>query len=574
MLALFLCVSLAQAPQQPPRDNRPREGTAVISGLVTAADSSLPLRRAQVMLMGAPPITRDRSGQVPPGAMSGNRSVLTDHEGRFEFTGLPGGSYRIRVMPGSFRGQYLSAAYGANGPRDRGKAIELKDGQRFEQANVALPRGAAITGRVIDEFGEPVSRVSVYAARVMAGGASYARMGGGLIQSDDLGRFRVYGLEPGEYILAAESRGGMGGPPVEGETEGFATTYYPSALNEREAARVRVSAGADTGEMQIQLVRTRTFTITGMVMDSRGRPIARPNAMLMRRSVGGAGMSGSGVSFEPGGRFTIRNVVPGEYRFVVRPQGMGGPPPPPGTQGDKPVPSEYASVPLTINSDIQDVVVVTRPGGTVSGDIVFAEGPPLTPPSGLRVMTTPGDRMMFMGAPSNGEVGTNMQFVLKDVFGPVYIRIGGVPRGYALKEVRLGREEITDVPVEFSGQHKEQLRVVLTNRVGTVEGTVTDDDGAVPADFVVMAIPEEQSAWRMGSPRLRMSGMPQDGKFSIQGLLPGRYYVLALPRERMAFGPEPAPEFFEQLTKEATPVVLNDGETRTVELRLSEGAER
>jgi hypothetical protein len=71
-----------------------------------------------------------------------------------------------------------------------------------------------------------------------------------------------------------------------------------------------------------------------------------------------------------------------------------------------------------------------------------------------------------------------------------------------------------------------------------------------------------------------MSGMPQDEKFSIPGLLPGRYYVLALPRERITFGPEPAPEFFEQLTKEATPVVLNDGETRTVELRISKGPVR
>jgi hypothetical protein len=573
MLTLLLCLTVTQvAPPPPPRDARPPgESTGVISGVVTAADTGLPLRRAQVMLLGARPTAPRPSGQV---GMNPNPSVLTDHEGRFEFTGLGPGSYRVRAMPGSFRGQYLAAGFGTTSQMNAGKAIELKDGQRFDKANVVLQRGAAINGRVIDEFGEPVSRVTVYAARVVGGSGRIMRTGGGFLQTDDLGRFRVYGLEAGEYVVAAESRGmGMGGPPVEGETEGFATTYFPSALSEREASRIRVSAGGESGEIQIQLVRTRTFRITGMVMDSKGQLATRPNAMLMRRSVAGTGMSGSGVSFDQAGRFTIRDVVPGEYRLVVRPAYMGGQPPP-GLQVDKTATSEYASVPLSVNGNIDDLVVVTKPGVSITGEIHFADGMPSPPPQGLRVSTMPGEGMTMMGPVPSAEVGSNMQFTLNNAFGPLYVRLSGAPRGYAMKEVLLGRSDITDTPVEFTAEHNKQLQIVLTNRVATLEGTVTDDNGAAPTEGIVLVIPEDKKSWRIGSPRMRTVGMPTEGKYSASGLLPGRYYVIAVGRDRMPGGPDTSPEYFEQLTKEATMVVLNDGETRTVDLRLSKGTER
>jgi hypothetical protein len=123
-----------------------------------------------------------------------------------------------------------------------------------------LPRGGTIPGRVADDYGDPVTRAVIFVARTVGGGARFERTIGGLT-TDDHGRFRIYGLEPGEYVVGAEAQG-MGGLPLDGESEGFVTTYYPFVVNEREGDRVRVTAGADSADVEIQLVRARTFRIS------------------------------------------------------------------------------------------------------------------------------------------------------------------------------------------------------------------------------------------------------------------------------------------------------------------------
>jgi protocatechuate 3,4-dioxygenase beta subunit len=538
-----------------PRDSaQPRQGTASIRGRVTAADTGLPLRRAFVSLMGGAE-TRGPSGP---------RTVATDPEGRFAFTRLPAGTYHVRVTPGPYRAQYLALPFGGRRSMDAGQPIDLKDGQRFDAADVALPRGAAITGRVVDEFGEPIARVSVYPSRVMPGGGKPQRIGGGFHQTDDLGRFRLYGLEPGEYIVTAEARAWGGGPQPEGASEGFATTHFPSALDEGEAGRVRVT-GADAGDLDIVLVRTRTFRITGTILDSRGRQVSSMNAQLIRAS--GSGSSG-GMSTDATGRFTIRDVVPGDYRFIVRPVNFGPnqPSPPPESR-------EYANVPLTVTSDIDDLLIATQPGVLVSGRLVFAEGTPAKPPSGLRVMAQPGERTVSMGPSATATVGPDLQFTLADLYDRQFVRLMGLPPGHALKAVMLGATDITDTAVEFKPEHSKHLEIVVTSRTSTLEGTVTDESGEPASNVTILMIPEDKASWRMGSPRLRMMGNVKNGRFTMPAVLPGRYHLVAVPRERAYIPSEAGVEFFEPLTKEATTIVVGEDEKRTIELRVPRDAQ-
>ena len=548
MLWTALPLLLLQSPV--PRDVPPpqvKTGTAAIHGRVTAADTNQPLRGAVVWLTGGPPTTN-------PG-----RSTATDARGRFAFTGLVAGTYRVRAGPGNLRGQYLPLTFGARRNNEPGDPIELKDGDRFDRANVALPRGAAISGRVVDEFGDPVTRASVFPVRVRAGVVAFQR-GGMAGATDDLGQFRIFGLEPGEYIIGAEMRM-MSGPPVEGPSDGFMITYHPSTSVEREAARLKVAAAEDLAGIEIRLVRTRTFRVSGTLIDSHGRPVSNAGGSLFRLDRAD-GSVGSSIMLEPG-KFTIRDVPPGDYRFFVQPYSSAAADP------ARPQRREYADVPVTVMSNIDDLVVVTQPGTTITGQVVFAEGAPATPPSGLRVMVQPADRTMPTRGPwTTAVVDANLQFTVTDLFGPNYVRTTIAGGAYALKAVMLGDTDISDTPVRFLPEHNGQLRVVLTSRGSVLEGIVRDEKGEPAAGATVVAIPEEKSSWRTGALRLRFTMTPKDGKFTLRGLLPGRYYVAAVQGEQVYLGAEAGPEMFEAVTKAAAVVVIGEGEKRALDLQV------
>jgi hypothetical protein len=138
--------------------------------------------------------------------------------------------------------------------------------------------------------------------------------------------------------------------------------------------------------------------------------------------------------------------------------------------------------------------------------------------------------------------------------------------GAFLKSVTLaGGEDITDVPHEFKAG--EKVTIVLTSRASTLEGTVLGATGAPAAEGGVILFPEDKAGWRMNSIRVHSSSSDANGHFRLQGLLPGRYYVLAAPRERV-FVPFRDSSFFEGLVKEATIVVVGEDEQRTIDLRI------
>jgi hypothetical protein len=57
----------------------------------------------------------------------------------------------------------------------------------------------------------------------------------------------------------------------------------------------------------------------------------------------------------------------------------------------------------------------------------------------------------------------------------------------------------------------------------------------------------------------------------MSGFLPGRYYILAAPRERLNIPPSASPAFFEGLAKDALAIVVGEDEQRTVDLRVVGG---
>lgn len=613
---LALSLMLAQGPPPPPppparppqgmvRDpvQRPDPtGTAVIRGRVVAADTGTPVRWANVNLSPVQPSPTSvmvspsgAAGQVVTGRggvvggvvggapvqlnlMPRGRTVITDAQGGFEFAALPAGQYRVMASPGQYAAGYLGMAYGAkrpNGPgsSDSGVPIELADGQRFDKATIALPRGGVISGRITDDNGDPMARVQIYTMMAIPGSTRTQRMGMGA-STDDLGHFRIYGLNAGDYVVVAEARGPTfvppNAPPIETEDSkiGFLTTYYPGTPDEAAAQRVRARTGAETPALEMRMTTGRLFTIAGIVTDSQGAAAPRMGGQLYKGTNGNN--SNYGFSTDEQGRFQMRNVAPGNYRLVVR-----GNRQPAGPNGQPADPGEMANMPVALNADLEGLVVITRPGATITGKVVYETGPPQLP-SGMqsfqmRVNAMPGDPDNGIGfmMPQPALVTPDLSFTMKGLFGEALLRSSG-PNAY-LKSVSVGGQDVTDTPYEF--KNGDQVTLTMTTRASTLEGTVADATGKPAAEAAVLVFADDKAAWRQTSPRTRRGSVDFTGKYRVAGLLPGRYYIVALPRDRLNIpGSMQDAGFFEQLTKEATTFVVGEDEQRQMDLRISTGS--
>ena len=122
------------------------QGTAVIRGRVLSADANAPLRKARVRL----------SSSSEPNV---SRTVVTDNNGYCSFTRVSPGRSSLNASKGGF----VPVNYGQARPLGPGHPLELADRQVIEKVDFLLPRGGAISGRVVDEFGEPVSDLQVRA---------------------------------------------------------------------------------------------------------------------------------------------------------------------------------------------------------------------------------------------------------------------------------------------------------------------------------------------------------------------------------------------------------------------------
>ena len=184
----------------------------------------------------------------------GTKTALTDAQGRYEFRELPAGRFNVSVSKSGF----VTMQYGQNRPYEPGRPIELAEAQKMDKADVSLPRGSVLAGRVVDEFGEAVAEAEVTAMRMQfMNGKRRLTPSGRNGTTNDLGPVPDLRTAPGEYYVSATLRnmnmmvmdmmgGGVGGPSGSNQSSGYAATYYPSTpiAGRRAAHHARRRPGA------------------------------------------------------------------------------------------------------------------------------------------------------------------------------------------------------------------------------------------------------------------------------------------------------------------------------------------
>jgi hypothetical protein len=624
-------------PQQaPPRDRVPAPepaGTGRLTVQVVAADSGAPVKRAQVQLTGVASQGRPAgsaapgAAAVPPGGgVSAGTVVLsqggvvttvvtpagsapgrvqrageTDASGRVEFAGLPGGSYTLILSPAS----------GYVRPR-QSPSVQLKDGEDGSLA-LRLDRAGAITGHVLDESGDPIARAQVLVMQRVSSGGAFRIGSSGVASTDDLGQYRVFDLVPGDYYVAASYRGAFSGllSASAGPRIGYVPTFYANSGSVDTAQLVHVTAGQDTPGVDIALLRGKLGRVLGTATDSIGNPIGggrggayvtlAPRQPDQMRSVGGA-------TARPDGTFVISDVPPGDY-YLVATASRGE-----GSAAER----EGAFVPVSVNGDEVTASIQTNAGATLSGRIVV-EGttPPAGAPGALPGLTATlsptgrgsaaASRLSIGVRPSNAAglgpafsmgksavASETNTFEVTGVRGSVLLTVSS-PMG-TLKEVRRGGEDISGTPLELAGTERiNDIVIVVTNDVGTISGSVTNDRGEPAGGAWVIIFADDPTRWFVGSPFVRTtrtmqgaalssapgaaapgavaavpggSGAPRStGPFLAGRLVAGRYLVVAIDEGDNPMVPAYDAETLAKLRPQATGVTVTPGQTVNVDVR-------
>ena len=555
-----------------------KTGSGRIRGRVTTAESGAPVRRAQVRISGT---------DIQP------KTAMTDAQGRFEFGDLPAGRFNLT----STKAGYVTVQYGQTRPFESGRAIELAEKQTLDKADISMPRGSVITGRIVDEFGEPVADAMVMAMRQMwAGGRRRLTPSGRTAQTNDLGQFRLYGLPPGDYyvsatlrnmdVMAMDMMGAMSpggtppGPTASSPSSGYAPTYFPGTVSVSDAQRITVAVGEEAQGTDFALSAVRMARISGLVINSEGRPVE--GALVTpasARGLEGGPLFGGGARTNREGAFTLSSLAPGDYILQVRSvtvmtsnDGGGaaftvttrvGPP------GGN---SEFGMLPLAVSGeDVANVVITTTKGATATGRVTFEGGQP--PATTVRVAPVAAElETGMLGGGPGVQLKTDGAFELKGLVGLRLLRVMGLPPSWSVKSVQVNGTDVTDSGIDFKGTDTVSgIDIIVTSKSTQISGIVTQSDGTPIKDYTLVVFSDDPQKWTAPATRWVSGTRPdQTGRYQIRSMPPGSYYAIAV--DYIPQGEWSDPDLLDRLKAKATRFTLAEGESKTLDLKLTEGS--
>jgi hypothetical protein len=140
---------------------------------------------------------------------------------------------------------------------------------------------------------------------------------------------------------------------------------------------------------------------------------------------------------------------------------------------------------------------------------------------------------------------------------------------WRLKAVRIQGVDVVDTGVQLKpGETIDDIEIEMTNRQQVISGQVLDATGQPAKDFSVILFSQDRSRWTNATNRYWAIATPQpQGGYKTSSLPPGDYYALAVV-DRMNTALWSDPDFLENAARSAARFSLQEGETRTLDLKL------
>jgi len=442
---------------------------------------------------------------------SGSPFVLrTDANGRFDFSGLPAGRYRLSVT--------------RDGYQRKSASIELASGQQRNDVVLALDLAPTLFGHVRDPYNIPIANVLVEAIKVV-----YGPRGDRSVESvesaltDDQGEYHLYWLDPGDYYIRAstlELKPGVaipGNPPSDAQGPTYAPTYFPGFRDPGEATPIRLRVGSNLSAFDFKLQPSSLLSLWGNISNQlTGEAVGT----AITAALAGAGASvqkfegrsiapGPNVSSKEWGEFKLNGMLPGTY--VV--------------SAEFPFAGQLLTVHRKVTLKVAERAFILKlnPGVGVSGSVAVNSGPALN----LRSVHVTLDSVdPDLPSSSISSVGANGQFVVGRVEpGDYVLRVDDLPGDTYLKSAQSGAADVQTKALRIEFAPPEPLRVVLGVDGGRLDGAVVDGANRPFAGADVVLVPD---AARRNSPtQYRAIASEADGHFTLRGIPPGDYKLFA-----------------------------------------------
>ena len=530
--ALLFCAALA-APTAPAQQ---RQLCALEGRVVNDADGE-PLRDAKLKLQ--------------PAKATGNLGrvafvTMTDETGRFAFAGLEPDAYNFSAEHAGF----VTANYGAKAS-GAGAPLTLEAGDKKTGVEFRLKPQGVITGRLYDFDGEagPDALISVSRIRYVKGKKQLARaMAGGSLMANDLGAYRISGLEPGRYfVVASPFPTGAAGRPKDLSAAPPGTnqiTYYPSTTDAGEARAIDVTAGSTVTGIDIRMVRGDSLSIRGRIVNQTGAELTEFSVSYQQPGgVFTTSLLQAKQQFEIGGMPRGRHLI---TATAQSPRGL----------------TLYARRLVDLNDTTGDVEIAIQPPFPFSGRL-SVDGTAI--PRGLRVSLIPLEDSPNINTQRHGDVGEGGAFAFPDVTPDMYyVSLSGMPDGFYVRSVRMGEADALENGVDLTKRPDDLLQVTLSPKAGSIRGTVSGADGA-PAPGAVVALVPQAAKRRARAEWYRNVSADQSGRFALANLPPGEYKLLAWEDvEDTAWLDS---DFLKPFEERGKPITVHDSGAETVELQ-------
>lgn len=480
-----------------------------IQGRVTNFQTGEPLRKVLVRLL-------PRS--------AGETSDNTDQNHFYTVKSAMDGSFRLEgIQPGEYtlngrRTGFLQTNYGAEFPNDRGTVLSLRSGQQLTNIVLKLFPQAVITGRVVDDEGEPVSYAPVEPIRQIWRRGKLAYTANGEQWTDDLGQFRLTDLVPGRYYVSAQIRNhrmfreqasGVPGKPDIRPVE----TFYPDAIDMRNATPIGLAVGQTVSQLEIHLRSAQAYHVRGHVIGNLKIDMDQLYVTVAPATDMDAWRPNPQTVVNKDGSFYLSGMTPGAYTLQLASF----------TNEAAAIATEKIEV---ASGDVNDVTLNVVPPAPLKGYVRLEGAAPASAASprleSITISLTPADGPMSPGFP-NTSAKPDGSFTLDVSAGKYNIDVGPNPPGAYLKSVRLNGQDVLGKELDLSRGASGNLEIIFRYGAAQVYGTLRNGDKPITSASVVLV---------SDTPRANGSGIysanpDQNGNFAIEEVPPGHYRCYA-----------------------------------------------